>query len=238
MAESVFRFKQFSILQKDEVMKVGIDGVLLGAFADFSDDDCILDIGTGTGLIALMAAQKNSFAKIHALEKEKAAFDLASENIKNSPQRLQLLPIHDDFTNYSKVTPETYSHIVCNPPFYKNGLLPQSAALQSAKHIDELRYPDLILGVKKLLKASGRFSLILPACQAKGFNELCQRNSLYLQRLLKVFPTPDKAPKRMLMTFGLNETEPEEKTLIIESDGRHNYSPEYKKLTKDFYLNF
>ena len=238
MAESVFRFKKFSIKQSDYVMKVGTDGVLLGAFADFSKADTVLDIGTGTGLIALMAAQKNPQAKIYALEKEKSAFDLACENIKNSPFSKRIFPVHDDFKKYSEISSQQYCHIVCNPPFYKNGLLPQSEALRTAKHIAELEYLDLIAGVRKILKKNARFSVIIPAEHSSGFAAICLRKALYLQRRLTVFPTPDKAPKRMLLTFGLNEIKPEENKLVIETGGRHNYSPEYKRLTKDFYLNF
>lgn len=237
MRQEFFRFKQFSLRQQAGVMKVGTDGVLLGAYADFSRAQSILDVGTGTGLLALMAAQKQQGAKVLALELSESAYRLARENVLCSPFAKRVEVLKADFKEYSKHTDQKFDHIVCNPPFFRNGILPQSEGLSTAKHRLTLDYRDLIQGVARVLDTQGRFSVIIPADDETYFCQLLNDNSLNLSNICRVRPVPDKPFRRVLMSVGFEDIKPETSELIIESGGRHVYSEEYKGLTRAFYLH-
>lgn len=236
MPNRYFQFKQFRIEQGRAAMKVGTDGVLLGAFADLKDSVNILDIGSGTGLIALMAAQRNSKAEIDALEIDLESYKQMLENFNNSPWNERLTGIHTDFNDFVKESTKKYSHIISNPPFFSQSKLPDKKARNLARHDTALTYQQLVKGSVKLMNPSAKLSIIIPDVDFEMFDNLCKDCLLFLRRRYCVLPTPHKDAKRLLLTYSLSEGVFESKTLVIESGGRHNYSPEYIELTREFYL--
>ncbi|MGQ1785111.1 tRNA1(Val) (adenine(37)-N6)-methyltransferase [Saccharicrinis sp. GN24d3] len=236
MPNNYFKFKQFTVHQGLAAMKVGTDGVLLGAWASVEGAKSILDIGTGTGLIALMLAQRNSTARIDAIEIDEQACEQAIINFTESAWAERLHIVHTDFQSY-KVDIK-YDLIVSNPPYFNHALKNDCETKSKARHTDSLSFYDLIKGAGKLLNADGLFCVVLPANEKNNFKMLASQNNLYLNNVLNIKPTPTKPAKRVLMSFSLTETKLTEEELIVEEFGRHQYSERYKQLTEDFYLAF
>ncbi len=230
----MFQFKQFSIQQDKTPMKVGTDGVLLGAWADVEKATRILDIGTGTGLIALMSAQQNAGAHIDALEIDPDAIRQARENVAASPwaDRINIIPI--SLQQYT--SPALYDCIVCNPPYFTRSTKTPNPGRTLARHNDTLPHRELIEHSKRLLSSNGSFQIILPVPEAIQLTEYAKAFRLYPVRLTKVLPNPGKPPKRYLIKFSAIPQGYTEDELIIEYE-RHHYSPEYIRLTQNFYLN-
>ncbi|WP_026473720.1 tRNA1(Val) (adenine(37)-N6)-methyltransferase [Alkaliflexus imshenetskii] len=237
MPNNYFQFKQFTIRQDLAAMKVGTDGVLLGAWAPVADANTILDVGTGTGLIALMLAQRNPHAKITGIEIDEAAFNQASQNVADSPWSERIKIVFGAFQTMIQSAPHQFDLIVSNPPFFVNSQKALCPSRTLARHTSELSHDDLLTGAKKLLSPSGKLALILPYPGYRIFSELAVRNELYEIKRLTVFPTPEKAPSRVLAVWGVkNDREPVLDEMILEINGRHNYSDAYIELTKAFYL--
>lgn len=232
---TAFQFKQFTILQSNTAMKVGTDGVLLGAWFKTPEGD-ILDIGTGTGLIALMAAQRTKTALIDAIEVEQEAFKQASENIKNSNWSNRIAAHNCSIQNYHPR--KKYDLIISNPPFFVDSTKAPNSERNKARHTDELSFSDLINAVNRLLNHDGFFSLILPIAESEHFIELANDQNLYLNRTCIVKPNPVKPAKRVLMEFSFYKKDLIQDELTIETETRHQYTKEYISLTQDFYLNF
>lgn len=232
---TAFQFKQFTIAQNTTAMKVGTDGVLLGAWSTINDSN-ILDIGTGTGLIALMAAQRTKTALIDAVEIEQEAFKQASENIKNSNWSNRITAHNCSIQNYHPR--KKYDLIISNPPFFIDSTKAMNSKRNNARHTDELSFSDLINAINRLLKPNGFFSLILPIVESAHFIELANHQNLYLNRSCIVKPNPVKPAKRVLMEFSFYKKDLIQEELTIETEKRHHYSKEYIILTQDFYLNF
>lgn len=214
-------------------MKVGTDGVLLGAWAGVGTAGRVLDIGTGTGLIALMAAQRNPTACIDAIEIEPVAYGQALENVSESPwaDRIRLhLTSLQDFN-----PPIRYDSIVCNPPFFKNSTKTPDSGRTMARHADTLPHEELIAHSARLLSEQGSFCFILPPAETLALLQTARQYRLYPFRITSVLPNPGKPPKRYLVHLVPYRTETTENELIIEIS-RHRYSQEYKELTQDFYL--
>lgn len=218
-------------------MKVGTDAVLLGAWISPNGSKKILDIGTGTGIIALMLAQKSS-AEILAIDIDKDSTEQAKVNVAESKFRnieVQNLSLQAMAQN----TDQKFNLIVTNPPYFIDSLKSSDGNRTIARHADLLPFEDLISGVKKLLDEKGKFCLILPKNEAAIFREMAEQKGLYLSKLLRVRTRSDKdSEKRHLMQFEFKETEFSESTLVIESDRNMKYSEEYRELTKDYYINF
>jgi tRNA1Val (adenine37-N6)-methyltransferase len=239
MANNYFEFKKFRIDQDGSAMKVGTDGVLLGAWADISGANRILDIGTGTGLIAMMIAQRtNSEAKIDAVEIESSAYQQAVNNLVNCPWNSKFNVFHLSFQEFCQAANVKYDLIVSNPPYFLNGLKAKEESRTQARHADHLPFEDLLEGAYKLLAESGILSVILPVDEGEYFERLARLTGFYLKRKISVLPNPGKPAKRYLLEFCLQKCEPQFTELIVENGQRHVYSPEYIDLTKDFYLKF
>ena len=165
MANSWFKFKQFTIHQNDTAMKVGTDGVLLGAWTKIkTDTQNILDIGTGTGLIALMLAQKTlSSSQIDAVELDQLAYQQAKENFKLSNWSQKLQAINQSIQEFTINTSKKYDLIISNPPFFRNSFASKNTQRQIARHTDSLSYDDLLYSVKKILLDDGIFQLSFPS---------------------------------------------------------------------------
>lgn len=237
MSSNYFCFKQFAIVQDNASMKVGTDGVLLGAWFNCKETHHILDIGTGTGLLAIMAAQRSD-AKITAVEIDANACIDAITNFDNSPwaNRLELLnlPIQE----FAKDCTETFDCIICNPPFFSNSLKTSSEERNLARHDDSLTPADLFDCVAKLLTGNGLISIIIPVERLDEYEIEAQKHQLFSIRKTTIQPTVNHPPHRIMVEFSYNKLIPTEENLIIEQGGRHNYSTEYINLTKDFYLKF
>lgn len=238
MSNSTFAFKQFVIRQDKCAMKVGTDAVLLGAWVIPNGSLNILDIGTGTGVIALMLAQKSK-AKIHAIDIDQSAFEQAKINFEESIFKDNLSAEHTSLQEFSKASGKKYDLVVTNPPYFVDSLKNSDSNRSNARHADILPYIELIQGVKAVMSEKGKFCLILPKNEAIKFRELAEDRGLHLSKLLRVRTTLDKGEeKRQLMQFEIRPTEFSESSLVIEKDERHSYTDEYKNLTKDFYVHF
>lgn len=238
MSGTSFAFKQFIIKQDKCAMKVGTDAVLLGAWIFPNGSKQILDIGTGTGVVALMLAQKTE-AHIDAIDIDTNAFNQASQNASESKFSNQISVIHSSLQEYSKIVDKKYNLIVTNPPYFEQSLKSSDEQRSFARHADVLPFEELIDGVIKLLDPKGKFCLILPTLEAEKFRVLAQKRGLFLSKLLRVKSKVNKdTDKRHLMQFEFTPTEFSEKTIAIELDERHQYTDDYKQLTKDYYLNF
>ncbi|MCG8698405.1 MAG: methyltransferase [Bacteroidales bacterium] len=235
MANDYFKFKQFTVNQDKSAMKVGTDGVLLGAWANLSEAEQILDIGTGTGLIALMAAQRSN-AKIEAVEIEPGASNQAKDNVAASKWGDRINVVNADINDYK---PELrFDHIISNPPFFEDSMPSPSGDRTQARHNTSLTFEELVIKVSLLMEPFGVFSVILPFDSYRAFNVKCKLNGLYPSRITTVIPKPGKEPKRVMLEYTKSTLEVLKDELTVELDNRHEYSEEYKSLTKEFYLDF
>ena len=229
-----FRFKQFAVEQDDVAMKVGTDGVLLGAWAACDGAKRILDIGTGTGVIALMLAQRNTEAHIQAVEIDETATQRARSNFDMSPwaERLDVECCAVQAFNPA----EKFDLIISNPPYFVDSLLPPDAKRSTARHTHDLSFEELDKAVCRLLADDGRFALILPTAE---FDKYLTITQLYLVRRCDVYPKTDADIKRVMAEFAKHEIlDAKHETITIEQDKRGDYTDEYRTLTKDFYLKF
>jgi tRNA1Val (adenine37-N6)-methyltransferase len=238
MSNDSFEFKKFKIKQDKCAMRVSTDAVLLGAWVIPNGSTSILDIGTGTGIIALMLAQKSN-ASILAIDIDKESTEQARLNVAESIYSDKVSVLHSSFQELVKTSTQKFNLIVTNPPYFIDSLKNTSDTRTTARHTDFLSFEDLLNGVKKLLDAKGKFCLILPKNEATLFREMAQSKGLYLSKLLRIRTRLEKdSEKRHLMQFEFKESEFSESTLVIEADSHRNYTQEYKDLTKDYYLNF
>ncbi|MCK0130577.1 methyltransferase [Flavobacteriaceae bacterium F08102] len=231
-----FKFKQFTIKQDQAAMKVGTDGVLLGGWTTLDHaPNSILDIGTGTGLIALQLAQRSEAELIDAIEIDDKGYEEAVQNFENSDWGDRLFCYHCSLAEFTEEMDEQYELIVTNPPFYQELGNPADIARNSARSTRSLSFESLAYSVSKLLSPTGLFSLILPAKEYDHFVALAHKNGLFLNRCCFVKGHSKTPPKRVLLEFSFSESELLKSMLTIEIE-RHVYTPEYIKLVKDFYL--
>jgi tRNA1Val (adenine37-N6)-methyltransferase len=215
-------------------MKVGIDSVLLGSWTTVSGlERNVLDIGTGTGLLALMMAQKIPTAKIIACEIDEKACRQASENILSSEWSERISIIHSDIRTYTQHS-EKFNLIISNPPYFEKSLKSQDIKRNFARHNDTLSFPELIDCAHRLLSDDGRFVLIITEDKADKIIELAGNKKLFPVRRLNIKPKETKPVTRVILDFSYTFQPPKENTLTIKID--NHYSDEYQSLTKDFYL--
>ena len=217
-------------------MKVGTDGTLLGAWAEVPDEGRILDIGTGTGLIAIMVAQRTSSARITAIDIDSDCIAQARENIAATEWHERIEVVHSSLQEFSSAEP--FDVIISNPPYFVDSLLSPDASRTTARHTETLSFTDLVQGVERLLAPEGRFALILPPAEMAQFLTAA-RGRLYIQHRCEVWTTPRSGVRRIMaeLSFTPNAS-PQSEKLIIEDSGPLGYSEEYKRLTRDFYLKF
>lgn len=233
---SQFNFKQFTIQQDRCAMKVGTDGVLLGAWAPIINNPYnMLDIGTGTGLIALMLAQRSNAEQIDAIEIDDDAYEQATENFENSPWNDRLYCYHAGLDEFVEEVEEEFDLIVSNPPFYTDEYKSGDDQRDNARFEDSLPFDELVEAADYFLSDHGIFALIVPFKEEEKIIALCQERDLFPLKITRVKGTPTTEIKRSLMAFTRIEQPAVIDELVIEV-GRHDYTPEYIELTKEFYL--
>lgn len=235
MGAPSFSFKQFTVFHDQCAMKVGTDGVLLGAWADVTCVGSILDIGTGSALIALMLAQRSS-AHITAIDIDKDAVNQAILNVENSPWTSRIDVFESSLSHFCSKTIQKFDLIVSNPPYFKNALKTPSELRTIARHAEADFHNQLILSAHKLLQNEGKLCLILPLVEGEQCYEYALSQGLYCSKYVQVFPKPNAEPKRLLMEFRLLSCECVHTELVIESEIRHQYSSQFSEMLQDFYL--
>ncbi len=231
-----FKFKQFTVEQDRCAMKVGTDGVLLGAWTSLANrPDSILDIGAGTGLVALMLAQRSYAETIDAVEIDGPAYEQCMENFEASPWAHRLFCYHTDFEEFSAEIETPYDLIVTNPPFFSEQVSSGDLARDRARQNESLPFEDLVNGISKLLSPSGIFTIILPHGAEQGFLDKAANVGLFPSRITRVKGSPQTAYKRSLIALEFHPTDLKIEELTIETK-RHEYTSAYMELTKDFYL--
>lgn len=234
MPAAFFKFKTFTVYHDKCAMKVGTDGVLLGAWTSVSGKKNILDIGTGSGLIALMLAQRSE-AIIHAIDIDSSAFLQATENVAASVFNERINVHHASLNEFSRQTVGQFDLIVSNPPYFNKSLLSPVHERNLARHNDSLSLDSLIEDSLKLLSPEGEITLILPYDQEDELNRSVEKSDLSFCRKTYIRPTPGADFKRILAAFRRNASTCQYDDLTIE-ESRHQYTKEYIALTKDFYL--
>ena len=231
-----FQFKQFRVEQNHAAMRVGTDGVLLGAWAEVKNASAILDIGTGTGVIALMLAQRSG-AQIDAIDIGTGAIKDASHNFEQSPWKNRLNLFQSSFQNFAENSEKKYDCIVSNPPFFNNSAQSVQKERALARHTESLSYKELAKGVSKLLHTNGNFCVILPIEAEKSFQVYMLGYDMHMTKKTRVLPNLEKPCKRVLLQFEFLQKPLLENELIIETETKHKYTEQAVKLFKDFYLN-
>lgn len=237
MGRDYFRFKHFTIKQGTAAMKVGTDGVLLGAWVDVDNVTSALDIGTGSGVIALMIAQRCLNTTIHAVEIDQASALQAKHNFESSPWGNRMTIDHLSLQTFALSSNSKFDLIVSNPPYFNKSLKSPSPERTLTRHTDELPNSDLLDGVKKLLAPEGRFCAILPYTEGNILIAEAVNYGLYCNRILFVKTKPDKPIIRILTDFSFHKKRLPDTTISIHTEDG-DYTDEYKRLTADFYLAF
>lgn len=233
-SNSYFQFKQFVVNQEDCAMKVGTDGVLLGAWFDFKENGSVLDIGTGTGLIALMAAQRGADSVVAVEIDEKAACQAAA-NAALSKWKDLVTVVHSDIACFSD--DKRFDAVVCNPPFFRDSLRSPDSVRSQARHNDTLSYEKLAEMANYLLSDSGLFSLVLPYDMADTFISVAAKNGLYLCKRTNVVTRKGNLPKRVLLSL-CKQVKVCVTDELVMFDELNNETSEYISIVRDFYLKY
>lgn len=232
-----FRFKQFQVRHDRSSMRIGVDSVNLGAWADLASVRTVLDVGTGCGIIALMCAQRNAEAEILAVDLHPESVEQARENFMESPWSDRLRAVQQDFMQVDSIS-SGYDLIISNPPYFHSGVKDITTARERARHQAGLSPMVLIERSASLLSHEGRLAMVVPSDQEDEIKECASRNALYLSRLTKVKARADLPAKRLLIEFRLIQPEKVEETELILETSPGNPTDEYRKLCSGFYLYF
>ncbi|WP_445714753.1 tRNA1(Val) (adenine(37)-N6)-methyltransferase [Flavobacterium sp.] len=232
----MFKFKQFHVNQDRCAMKIGTDGVLLGAWTPLINNPFnVLDIGAGTGILSLMLAQRSSAEQIDAIEINEEAYEQCVENFEASPWGDKLFCFHAGLDEFVDEPEDEYDLIISNPPFYTDDYKSDNSSRDLARFEDALPFEELIEAAALLLSDNGILSVIIPYKEEERFVTMCKELDLFPLKITRVKGTPTSEIKRSLLAFCRMEQTPLINELVIEIS-RHNYTPEYIELTKDFYL--
>jgi len=233
----MFQFKKFSVEQDRCAMKIGTDGVLLGAWTPINHNPFnILDIGAGTGIIALMLAQRSHADQIDALEIDEEAYEQAVDNFENSPWGDRLFCFHAGLDEFVEEPEDEYDLIVSNPPFYTDSYYSNNEQRDQARFAEAMPFEELIEATALLLSENGVFAVIIPFKEEENFVTLAEEYELYPLKITRVKGTPTTEMKRSLLAFSRTKLDHFPIDELIIETARHVYTPEYIELTKDFYL--
>ena len=234
---SLFNFKQFSVQQDKTAMKVGTDGVLLGAWCPIDNNpNSILDIGTGTGLIALMLAQRTTAQQIDALEIDENAYEQATENFENSHWNDRLYCFHAGLDEFVDDPEDEYDLIVSNPPFYSEDVKTDDEQRNLARFQDALPFEELVAAADLLLSENGIFAVIIPYKEEERFIDLCADVELFPVKMTRVKGSHSTPIVRSLLAFKRFELTTLTANELVVEINRHEYTDDYINLTRDFYL--
>ena len=239
MRNHSFQFKQFTIWQDKCAMKVGTDGILLGAWVNLTENAQILDFGTGTGLLALILAQRSQTSlhtTIVAVEIDDEAYQQATDNIQKSPWGDRIQTYHSSIQNFAINCSQQYDLIISNPPFFENAYKASQASRTLARHSDSLLQTDILEIANQLLKPDGHLAVIYPTDLAHKFLSKAREFDLWCDRQVNIKPTPQGSIKRIALEFSKTQFLFRETSLTIE-ESKHIYTEDYIALVKDFYLN-
>jgi tRNA1Val (adenine37-N6)-methyltransferase len=235
MANDNFNFKQFTIRQDKAAFKVGTDGVLLGASTGLTGVKRILDIGTGTGLVAIMLAQRCN-AEIVAIEPDYESFVQCLGNVNNCRWKDRITVENKALQYYH--SDAKFDLVVTNPPWFSDSLKNPDPRKSSSRHNDSLTNNELLENVSRLIEDTGHLQLIMPYAEGNIFIAEAVVYGFFCNNILKIKPLPSSGVRRMILTFSKQQLKTIEKFLTIEHGGRHEFTEEYIKLTKEFYLKF
>ena len=232
--EDNFKFKTFTIRQKDNAIKVNQDGILLGAWVDLGSDKTILDIGTGTGVIAIIAAKRNDTAQIDAIDIDELACIEATYNVEQSGSSDRINIITKPIQTFAQESEKRFDHIICNPPFFSGGGMNSS---EGFRQTIKLPHGELLLAVTRLLKDGGKFSIILPFVDSLRFTELAVGYKLSIVNKCEIKKTEDEPIQRVLISFSFKDDVADQskkitQLIVNESNGEH--TSDYQQLLKDF----
>ena len=234
---SLFQFKQFSVNQDQTAMKIGTDGVLLGAWTPIDNNPkSVLDIGTGTGIIALMLAQRCDAEQIDALEIDENAYEQAVENFEGSPWGDRLFCFHAGLDEFIDDPEDEYDLIVSNPPFFSEDYRSANEQRDLARFQEAMPFEELVEAADLLLSENGIFSVIIPFNEEDRFIELCAEVELFPIKVTRVKGAQNTKIVRSLLAFKRYELSVLTADELVIEISRHEYTPEYISLTKDFYL--
>ncbi len=234
---SIFQFKKFSVNQDRCAMKVGTDGVLLGAWCPIDNNPfSVLDIGAGTGILSLMLAQRSNVTQIDAIEIDEDAYEQCVENFESSPWGDRLFCFHAGLDEFIDEPEDQYDIIISNPPFYSEDYKTGSEQRNLARFQEAMPFEDLIESADLLLSENGIFSVIIPFTEEEKFINLCAEVELYPIKVTRVKGTPTTEIKRSLLAFKRYELSVLTADELIIETARHQYTEDYIALTKDFYL--
>ncbi len=232
-----FIFKQFTIEQDRCAMKIGTDGILLGAWVEPKNPYSILDIGAGTGILGLMMAQRSDAGLIDAIEIDDDAYEQCVDNFENSPWNDRLFCYHASLKEFAEEMQdeEKYDLIISNPPFYTEDYKSEDKSRNQARFSDSLPFADLVEYTSSLLAQNGQFAVVIPFVEEKSFLQIAGDANLYPNRITRVRGTKDSSIKRSMLQLSFTEGEVKKDELVIEIS-RHKYTHEYIELVKNFYL--
>jgi len=231
----VFKFKHFTIAQDKCAMKVNTDGVLLGAWATIGKAKRMLDIGTGTGVLALMLAQKNSAAAIDAIDIDDAAVIQASQNFAGSIWHHRMMAYNLSLQEFFPGL--KYDVIITNPPYFVDDLKTADERKNLAKHTTALSYEELLQGIKRLLAPNGTAFVVLPFFNLTGFEYIANQHELFFQKITEVIAVAGRAPYLALIEIKDQENTKKRESLTIQQENG-DYTEQYVSVTKEFYLKF
>ena len=218
-------------------MRVGTDAVLFAQWAEVTSSDNVLDIGTGSGIIPLILAQKGVNA-VDAVELDVDSYEEAKQNFEISAWNEKLKVINIDVRNYADNVNEDYDLIVSNPPFYASDVKPIKEKKVMARHVSTLSFKDLLISAKKMMKADSRFAVVLPFYESRLFIKEAEYLGFHLQKEMQIIPIEGKDANRVNMQFVLNEVDKVETELFTIRNKDYSYTEEYKNFLKDYYLDF
>ena len=234
----MFKFKKFSINQDNCAMKVGTDAVLLGAWCPIDNNPkTILDIGTGTGILALMLAQRTTAAQIDALDIDENAFEQATENFDNSDYFERIYCFHAGLDEFVDNPEDEYDIIISNPPFYSEDFKSDNSSRNQARFQDAMPFQELIEAADLLLSENGIFTVIIPFKEEQNFIAIANDFELYPIKITRVRGLESTPIIRSLLAFKRFEMPVLVANELIIEIARHQHTEEYIELTKDFYLN-
>lgn len=235
MSNNYFSFKQFTIYQDKSAFKVGTDGVLLGASVSVTGVRRILDIGSGTGLVAIMMAQRCE-AEIVAIEPDYDSFIQCRDNVNlckwNERIKIEHISLQEYFDK------EKFDLVVSNPPYFSDSIRNPDPGKSASRHNDSLEFSEILENVSRLLDDEGHLQVIFPYVEGNIFIAAAHKWGLFCNSILKIRPLPTSEIKRLILTFSRRHLTVTEKFLTIEHGRRHDFTEEYVNLTKDFYLKF